>query len=90
MREKLGNGPKVNVELEQFLEDIKTVVKDGQALLRAGVSTVKERATAGAQGTDRLVRERPYQTMGVAFGIGVLVGLIVSYSLRRDTEIEED
>ncbi len=51
MREKTGNGHDVSAELEHFIEDLKAVVRDGQALLKAGVSTVKERAVAGAQGT---------------------------------------
>ena len=80
----------MNTELEKFLEDIRTVVRDGQALLKAGVGTVRDRATAGAQTTNRLVREKPYHTVGLAFGLGLAVGLIVSFSMRRETESEED
>ena len=90
MREKTEDGHNMNVELEKFLEDIKTVVRDGQTLLKAGVGTVKERATAGAESTQRIVRERPYQSMGVAFGLGLAVGLLVSFSMRSGSESEED
>ena len=89
MREKTGNGH--NINLEQFLEDIKVVVRDGQELLKAGLSTVKEQARVGAESTGRVARERPYQTVGIAFGLGVLVGLLASGALAsRSSEAEEE
>ncbi len=88
MREKTGNGR--HVDLEQLLEDIKVVVRDGQELLRAGMTTVKEQARARAETTSQLVRERPYQSVGLAFGLGVLVGALALGLLRRGAEEEEE
>ncbi len=87
MREKTGNGH--NVDLEQLLEDIKVVVRDGQELLRAGVSTVREQARARAEGTSRLVRERPYQSLGMAFGLGLVVAVLAVWLLRGESEGED-
>ncbi len=87
MREKSGNGH--NVDLEQLLEDIKVVVRDGQELLRAGVATVKEQARARAESTSQLVRERPYQSVGLAFGLGLLLGALAVGMLRGGVEDEE-
>jgi len=42
---------------------------------------VQEKAIEGAKATDKAVREHPYQAVGVAFGIGLLVGYLLS---RRD------
>ncbi len=39
---------------------------------------LEERATAGAQAADRMIREYPYQSIGVAFGIGMLIGILVN------------
>ena len=39
---------------------------------------LQERAVEGARATDRLIREHPYQSVGVAFGIGMLIGVIVN------------
>jgi len=39
---------------------------------------VREKAVDGARAADEAVRERPYQAIGVAFGIGVLVGYLVA------------
>jgi ElaB/YqjD/DUF883 family membrane-anchored ribosome-binding protein len=76
MRHKSGNGH--HVKLEQFLADIKTVVRDGEDLIKTGATEVKQRALAGAKTTERMVRDRPYQSIGVVFGLGVLVGLMAA------------
>ncbi|HWH68047.1 MAG TPA: hypothetical protein VNT26_01570 [Candidatus Sulfotelmatobacter sp.] len=39
---------------------------------------LEERARAGAQMTDRAIREHPYQSIGIAFGIGMLLGVLVN------------
>jgi len=76
MRHKTGNGH--NVDLDTFLDDIKTVVRDGQELLKAGAGGVKQKAIYGAQTTDRAIRQNPYQTIGIVLGVGIVVGLLAS------------
>ncbi len=88
MREKTGNGH--HVDVEQFLEDIKTVVRDGQELLRAGMSTVKERVLAQAQSTRDIASEKPYVALGIAFGVGLAAGLLLSGAFSRREETVED
>lgn len=90
MRTKTGNGH--NVDLERLMEDIRTLVRDGQELLMAGVSGVKERALTGAKTTDRAVREHPYQTLGILFGAGLITGLIWAgvCSRQRSQQVEMD
>ena len=39
--------------------------------------------TAAAKATDRTIREYPYHAAGVAFGVGVLIGVLAVLS-RRD------
>lgn len=39
---------------------------------------LEERAAAGAQAADRMIREYPYQSIGAAFGIGMLIGILVN------------
>jgi ElaB/YqjD/DUF883 family membrane-anchored ribosome-binding protein len=87
MRHKTGNGH--NVDLETFLEDIKTVVRDGQELLKAGAGEVKQKAVYGAQTTDRAIRNSPYQTIGIVFGVGLIVGLLASSMFSGGSEEQE-
>jgi len=42
-------------------------------------NTVQEKAVAGAKATDRVIRDNPYKALGIALGVGVIVG----YLLRR-------
>lgn len=44
---------------------------------------LQEQTAAAAKATDETIRAHPYQAMGVAFGVGVLIGVLVSRS-RRD------
>jgi len=39
---------------------------------------LQERAVNGARATDRIVHEHPYQSIGVDFGVGMLVGILVN------------
>ena len=44
---------------------------------------VKEKAVEGAKATDEAVREHPYQAMAIAFGVGALIGYLVSRQCSR-------
>jgi len=88
---------------EKLLKDLKTVVHDGEELLKAGMHDLSERGVAarerlaaaldvaketrrklevrvkaGAQATDRMVREHPYHSVGAAFGAGLLIGILLN------------
>ena len=84
---KSGNGH--NVDFEKFLDHIKTVVRDGEEMLKAGVSEVKQRAITSAKTTNRAVHEHPYKTLGIVFGLGVLVGILAISRFAAEEE-EED
>jgi ElaB/YqjD/DUF883 family membrane-anchored ribosome-binding protein len=42
---------------------------------------IQDQAVARAKATDEIIRDHPYQSIGLAFGIGALVGLLLR---RRD------
>jgi len=39
--------------------------------------SAKKKVVAGAKCTDTAIRENPYQSMAIALGVGVLVGVLV-------------
>ncbi len=39
---------------------------------------LEEKAIDGAKATDKVIREHPYQSIGVAFGVGLLIGVLVT------------
>ena len=87
MRNKTGNGTG-GVTVETFLEDIKTVVRDGQELLKVGATEMKGKALYGARISDRAIRKSPYQTVGIVFGVGLIVGLLAATSCARSSRME--
>ncbi|MCX6929845.1 MAG: hypothetical protein NT154_42520 [Verrucomicrobia bacterium] len=37
---------------------------------------LQEQTVAAAKATDKAVRENPYQALGIAFGVGLLIGVV--------------
>lgn len=46
--------------------------------VKASCRRVEEKATAGALVADKLIREHPYPSIGIAFGVGLLIGVLVN------------
>ena len=96
-----------NLNTDKLVEDLKVVVRDAEALLRATSAqtgeTIQEvraraeeslqqartrlsqfedqayqRARELADSTEGYVRENPWQSLGIAAGVGMLVGLLLS------------
>ena len=44
---------------------------------------LQEQTVAAANATDKAVREHPYQAVGIALGVGVLIGVLVARSRRQ-------
>lgn len=44
---------------------------------RAGCSTMQDKAATGMRATDRTIRTHPYQSIGIAFGVGILLGFMM-------------
>jgi ElaB/YqjD/DUF883 family membrane-anchored ribosome-binding protein len=97
--ELLSDFNQVVSETQGLLDSMKSATSEKTAQLRASLeknleatrkrltelqTTASERATAAAKATDDYVRESPWTAVGVAAGVGVLVGLILSMSMRDD------
>jgi ElaB/YqjD/DUF883 family membrane-anchored ribosome-binding protein len=39
---------------------------------------VEKEAVSVARSTDRIIREHPYPSIGIAFGVGVLLGVLIT------------
>jgi ElaB/YqjD/DUF883 family membrane-anchored ribosome-binding protein len=44
----------------------------------------REKAVEGAQAADECVREHPYQALGIALGIGAVIGFLVARGCSRN------
>jgi ElaB/YqjD/DUF883 family membrane-anchored ribosome-binding protein len=88
---------------EKLLEELRSVVHDGEELLKTGAQEMgergvaarerlaaaletaretgrklEERARAGARAADELIRENPYESIGIAFGVGLILGVLIN------------
>ncbi len=45
---------------------------------------LQEKTAAAAKAADDAVREHPYQAIGIAFGLGVLIGVLAARSRRGE------
>ena len=50
---------------ERLVDDLKAVIQRAQ-----------EKAVDRAKAADKIIRDRPYQTIGIAFGLGLLIGIL--------------
>jgi ElaB/YqjD/DUF883 family membrane-anchored ribosome-binding protein len=79
--------------LEKLVEDLTLLVQgtedaatnlERQSQLRAQIRSllkrVKHQANESATATDKAVREHPYTSAGLAFGIGLLIGFLLPSS----------
>src|SRR4030095_6302102 len=64
--------------------DLGDKVREARARLASSLEAAKanffqmeEKAIAGAKATDRVIRSHPYESIGVAFGVGLLIGVLV-------------
>jgi len=47
---------------------------------------VRDKAVEGVEATDQAVREHPYEAIGIAFGVGALIGYLVARRCRRNDD----
>lgn len=48
------------------------------AAMQSAKTNIQEKTTAGARATDRAIRQHPYESLGIAFGLGLLVGVLIN------------
>lgn len=48
------------------------------ASARTNLHKLNEKAVESAKDADKVIRDHPYQSIGVAFGIGILIGVLVT------------
>ena len=65
-------------ELGEKVKESRTRLMASLEGARTGYQKAEEKALAGAKATDQVIREHPYESLGVAFGLGLLIGVLVT------------
>jgi ElaB/YqjD/DUF883 family membrane-anchored ribosome-binding protein len=73
--------------VEATAQDVTDRAKEARARLRRALACAKEsceglqqKAVGGARAADSVIREHPYETIGIALGVGVLLGVLAAGS----------
>lgn len=70
-------GETAGEESEALLASLRERFSDAQERFSEVYDGARKKVIAGAKYTDTTIRENPYQSLAVALGIGVLVGVLV-------------
>ena len=46
--------------------------------MQSAKENIQEKTAASARATDRTIRQHPYESIGIAFGVGVLIGVLIN------------
>ena len=66
---------------DQKIAEARQHLLDALASGKQTYARLSDKAVQGAQAVDQTIRSNPYQSLAVAFGVGALLGFLVS---RRD------
>ena len=71
-----------NMESSEKLAELRERLNSAIESARVAARRLEEKTVAAAKATDRVIRDHPYQTVGIAFGVGILLGILLGR--RRD------
>lgn len=64
--------------LESEKSQLRTKLENAIQKAQEVCERLQDQTTTAAKATDKSIREHPYQAVGIAFGVGLLVGLLVA------------
>ncbi len=70
----------------KVMENVNDVIENGQQKVERTVKRAFVSAEDGLEDTTHLIKRRPWQSVGVAVGIGALVGVFAGWQAGRCCE----
>lgn len=68
-----ATGGEVAEKTREIRERLKAVLEDA----REACARLEDQAAAGVRATDRVIRDNPYASIGIALGAGFLIGCLL-------------
>ena len=60
------------------MEELKSRLQASVGRVKDTYHQIEDKVVAGAKATDKVIRTHPYESIGVAFGVGLLIGVLVT------------
>lgn len=67
---------------EEKVQEARNRLAAAMDAARETYGAIQDKAIQGAKATDKAIRENPYQALGIAFGVGALLGFLLSRRSR--------
>jgi ElaB/YqjD/DUF883 family membrane-anchored ribosome-binding protein len=64
--------------LDEQAEELRQRLAHTVAMAKEACGRLQEKTKEVAKATDATIREHPYQSMGIALGVGVLIGVLIA------------
>jgi ElaB/YqjD/DUF883 family membrane-anchored ribosome-binding protein len=65
-------------QMDETVEELREQLQERIDRLKASYQQAEERVIGVATATDTTIRQKPYQSLGMAAGIGVIIGLLLN------------
>ena len=73
-----GNIAAAKQALGQLSPEARAKLANALDSARESIEQLEDKVVAGAKTADKTIREHPYESIGIALGIGLLIGVLVS------------
>ena len=78
-----GNNPAYRDDIREFQEDTDAAIQSAKQQLSEVLDGVTERAREYGRYADEQVQANPWTAVGVGFGVGVAMGVLLAIAARR-------
>jgi ElaB/YqjD/DUF883 family membrane-anchored ribosome-binding protein len=73
----LATAGQAGEKMSEKMSDLRQRLSSALESAKATCHRWEEKAVAGAKVADKTIREHPYESIGLAFGVGLLIGVLV-------------
>jgi len=64
-------------EAGEKVKEVRSRLTHALESAKATCARIQDKTVQAAKATDHVIREHPYESIGVAFGVGLLIGVLV-------------
>ncbi len=65
-------------DMSEKTKEVRSRLRDTLEKAKTTCLRLQDKTVAAAKATDKVIREHPYESLGIAFGLGLLVGVLVT------------